>query len=330
MAFYQRTPVFDLGELHIENIFVSDFMPSASGNYVKVYLMGLMFSQSNEDGGRLDNVRLAQQLGMPLTDIVEAWRYWESVGAVKKHYAEDGKSFDVEFLSLRDLYIQNNYVSKASAQPPKKTAPRPNHSYMRLAKEAEHLIGHPLSHAEYREIGDFYDHYYKDETIVLKAIAVCYRERNIRSMKAVKKLLVDWMKAQLTTLPAIEAHLKATDARHQVYKEVMKCMGLSFRMANVAEKETIDYWIDEYGFEPETLYAFIVHFSKRNSNLNLNYLKKAFASLHEAGIHTVEAFEKQQAGKSAPAKKNSKNQFTIEKERSYSEEELEELLLNKR
>lgn len=334
MAFFQKNNSFDLGELHIENLFISDMMPMASGTNVKVYLLGLMFSQSSQDDYRFDNRILAQQLQLPLQDVLEAWHYWESLGVIKKHLHDDGVSFDVEFLSLRALYIQNNYISKAATSTHRaknESFQKKNEIYSKLSKEVEKIIGHPLSHGDYRAIGDFYDHYYSNTEIILKAVTLNYKERNIRNMKAVKKLLTTWTEAGLLTLEDIEKYTLAADERYTLYKEVLKLLGLSYRMPNQAEKEMIDHWIDTLAFEKEELLKLIYFFSKKNSNLSLNYLEKAFDSLSKDNIKTLEAYEVKlsERGKDKP-QKSSRKQVTIEKERSYSDEELEAMLLKKK
>lgn len=334
MAFFQKNNAFDLGELHIENLFISDMMPMASGTNVKVYLLGLMFSQSSQDDYRFDNRILAQQLQLPLQDVLEAWQYWESLGVIKKHLHDDGVSFDVEFLSLRALYIQNNYISKAASSPQrtkKESFQKKNEIYSKLSKEVEQIIGHPLSHGDYRAISDFYDHYYSNSDIILKAVSLNYKERNIRNMKAVKKLLTSWTEAGLLTIEEIEQFITASDERYTLYKEVLKLLGLSYRMPNQAEKEMIDHWTDTLNFEKEELLKFIYFFSKKNSNLSLNYLEKAFDSLSKEDIKTLDAYEVKlsERVKEKP-QRNAKKQVTIEKERSYSDEELEAMLLKKR
>ncbi|MBE0449947.1 MAG: DnaD domain protein [Clostridia bacterium] len=332
MAFIQNATTFDLGELNIENIFISDFMPSASGTYVKVYLLGLMFSRSENDAFRFDNKSLANMLGLPLQDVVEAWNYWEKQGIIKKHIHDDALNFDVEFLSLRELYILNNYTSK-SEPTDRKSDPKIKSHYKTLCEQVEKIVGHPLSYTEYRDIGDFYDHYYTDTPIILRAFEINYKEKNIRSVKAVKGLLNQWLSQNLSTLESIEHHIKSKDERNMIYKEVLRNLGLSFRMANQAEKELIDKWLDQYEFEPESLYQFIIVFSKKTLNINMNYLDKVFGDLHKQGIKTVDNYESTQANDKPKAQTQSqakRNRFTIEKERSYSEEELENLLLNKK
>ncbi len=330
MAFYQSDAPFDLGELNIENLFVLDFMPSASGTYVKVYLMGLMISRSETDADRLDNRSLATILGIPLQDVLDAWQYWEKQGIVKRHITDNPQQFDIEFYSLRALYIQNNYTSKIDKAPRKKTEKRQTH-YKKLYDAIERIVGHPLSYAEYRDVGDFYDHYYADEAILSKAFEITYKERNIRQTKAVKSILVKWQDLNLKTLAEIEQYIDETEARYGIYKDVLKTLGIPYRLANEAEKETIDKWLDVYGFTLETILKLIKAYAMKTNSLNFNFLDNRFKHLLDNGINTYEAFVNfDTREKEKPKSTSKRNQHIIEKERTYSEEELENLLLNKR
>ena len=336
MAFYQRNTLFDLSELNIENIFISDFMPSASGTYVKVYLLGLMFARSQDESFRMDNRALANMLSLPLQDVVEAWLYWQKQGIVTCQAHENSDDFDVQFHSLRELYIKNNFQTKGTLNKPSEkvqshSLTEQKKTFKRIYTDIEKIIGTPLSHNDYRHIGDFYNNYYPDVDVLKFAFEWCYNTRNMRSVKAVQATLSSWLKGNLMTLNEIKNHVELNDTRYEVYKEVLKSLGLSFRLPTKAERDAIDTWLDDYAFSSEEMLKFIVVFSKKTSNLNINYLSKAFASLHQSGIKTTEAYESslpQVDSRRTPSQEKRKK-LTIEKERTYTEEELESLLLKK-
>lgn len=341
MGFYRKIPSFDLGELNIENLFITDFLPMASGTYVKVYLMGLMFSKAENTTYRFDNSVLANTLKLPLEDIHEAWKYWEEKKLVKRHHHDDTTTYDVEFLSVRELYIQDNFISKSAtpSQRPSKTIEnrtfkRENEEFKALCSKIEQITATPLSNADYRKLSDFYTHYYKDADIIARAFEFNYRERNIRNIKAVDSLLKSWISQGLSSLESINELLAASEARSKVYREILKLLGMSFRMANQAEKEAIDRWLDEYGFTPDTLYELLKQFSKSTMNINFNYIEARLKDLHSKNILTIEAYTAQEVKvpekRGTAPKSKGKPQYTIEKERTYSEDELEELLLNRR
>ena len=76
----------------VENIFINEYMASAPGDFVKVYLFALMYAGVRES---LDNDMIARQLSMKVEDVEKAWAYWESMGVIRKerkNAAAEGRS----------------------------------------------------------------------------------------------------------------------------------------------------------------------------------------------------------------------------------------------
>src|SRR5690554_2611525 len=108
MQFIKGKTSIDIEDILVENIFLDAFMPSADGNFVKVYLLGYKYACSPDPNAGITNENLARTLGLLPSDVIKAWDYWEDRGIIKKHYSKDDKQeFSVEFLSLKQLYIDN-------------------------------------------------------------------------------------------------------------------------------------------------------------------------------------------------------------------------------
>lgn len=339
MGFYKKVPEFDLGELSIENIFITDFMPSASGTYVKVYLLALLFSKDENTKYHYDNRTLASMLSLPVQDVHEAWNYWEKLGLINKHQHEESADYDVEFLSLRALYIENNYVHKnnnstlvkTKSKDPTNSFKSGNALFQKLTKDIETIIGHPLTYKDYREIGDYYEHYTHNPEIICKAFSHCYKDRGIRSLKLVKSTLLQWLDQGLDSIETIEAWLNATEERQLLYKEILKMLGIGFRQPNQAEKDFIDKWLDQYGFEKDHLMQIVLDLSKKTLNINFNFIDKVLTTQFQSGNLTFDAYN---TSKVTPekfeTKSNKRKSYAIEKENTYSEEELEQILLGRK
>ncbi|MEI3406319.1 MAG: hypothetical protein V8Q79_07035 [Christensenellales bacterium] len=102
----------------VENIFINEYMASAPGDFVKVYLFALMYAGVRES---LDNDMIARQLSMKVEDVEKAWAYWESMGVIRKerkNAAAEGKAeYDLEFVSLkRMLYGKQKSEQKKEKQ----------------------------------------------------------------------------------------------------------------------------------------------------------------------------------------------------------------------
>lgn len=343
MAFYFRNADFDLGELHVENLFITDFMPLASGNYVKVYLLGQMIAKNNPTNRPMDNLQLSNLLQLSLQDVLDAWKFWEDQGIVIRHPQEKHQDVDIEFLSIRSVYIENNYELKgkktALSQSPAPEAAKisPANSYQTLKKEIEKIIHMPLYYNDLQLLCDFYDHYFPDIEIIKKAVSICYNERKHRNMKAVKALLNQWLEVGLKKIEEVNAYVESESNRGKNHKEMIRALGLGYRMPTVAEVQHFNRWMDIYQFEAQEIIAFMVHFSKRSNHLNLNYLESIFESLFQKGIRTLEEYlanessQKKKSPSTASARPLNKRQNqTVEREKSYSEDELEAMLIGKK
>lgn len=103
-----------VGETGIENLLIGELVPMAEGDFVKVYLYARFLASFDrtEDAGAL-----AQLLSMDEARVEEAWRFWESVGAVRREAAEEnGKvGYTVRFLDLRDQMFPLSVASTDAA-----------------------------------------------------------------------------------------------------------------------------------------------------------------------------------------------------------------------
>ena len=68
-ALFDSTPV--------ENMFITEYMLRAPGDFVKVYLYGLMLCYHHAE--RMSLSSMAKDLDMQEEDVERAMRYWESV-----------------------------------------------------------------------------------------------------------------------------------------------------------------------------------------------------------------------------------------------------------
>jgi len=112
-VFRLKKPNLDFGYCSIENIFINDFMPMANGIQIKVYLTGYKLASDKEENIKIGNYSIAKSLNIPLKDVLDSWDFWEKKGIIVKHEKEnrvDEHDYDVEFLSLIDLYIEKNFI----------------------------------------------------------------------------------------------------------------------------------------------------------------------------------------------------------------------------
>ena len=79
-AFDDQFAMFDTTP--VDNQFILEYMPGAKGDYVKVYLYGLVYCYHPKQ--EMDTERMSRELSMPEEDILAAFRYWERRGIVRR------------------------------------------------------------------------------------------------------------------------------------------------------------------------------------------------------------------------------------------------------
>lgn len=70
------------GATPVENQFIVEYLPAASGESVKVYLYGLLQCYHPQDG--ISVAEIARQLAMTEDAVMKAFRYWEHRGLVRR------------------------------------------------------------------------------------------------------------------------------------------------------------------------------------------------------------------------------------------------------
>ena len=77
-AFEQDLQALYFGSMPVEHIFLTEYMPSARGDYVKVYLLCLYHSRLPGDETKVEDI--ARELSLDMAIVENALRYWERRG----------------------------------------------------------------------------------------------------------------------------------------------------------------------------------------------------------------------------------------------------------
>lgn len=201
MAFKKRIPALDLETTAIENIFLTEVLPMAEGNALKVYLLGYRYACDPEAHCRFSHEALARHLGLSLEEVLDAWRFWEEKGLIKKTDVNPDQphGFSVEFISLRQLYVENNFKPLREA-PKKPKSPSPERLseslrepvLKKMFRDIEQLMGRPLEPNDCLEILSWIDALPLEPQVIVKAFEYVVREKNIRNIKYTGTVVRSW------------------------------------------------------------------------------------------------------------------------------------------
>lgn len=247
----------------VENLYINESMIDAPSDYVKVYLYSLYASNYNKDA---TIHTISSILKMDISEIDKALTYWEELGLLKKiSNGNDRYDYDIMFVSQRDLLYGNVVEQKIEVNELIDLSLKDIFDFL------EAKLRRPLSSKEVEEVKDWKLELKQNKDVIVKAIEYCI-ENGKENVNYMSKVLLTWTKLNLKTVEEIEEHIISVSERQNDYKKILKSLGLN-RYATDMEKELIDNWFDNLGFNMERIMEACSK-TISTSNPNLKYVNK--------------------------------------------------------
>ena len=246
-----------LQDTRVENLFISEYLPSAPEGYIKVYLFGLMYAQNNMS---LDTAKLSRVLRISEDDLLQALKYWAGEGLVKFERSVDATEYNITYISQIELMYANT-LQTSSSQPAEETEPKAevaeetedeavakvvNMEITALFRKYEELTGRMISTEDAWKINDTIKTYNILPDVVSYAIDYCIGEDKL-SIGQIVKTAITWAKEGCHNLADVKIYLDKHSKRNQYYSMVFHEMGWN-RMPAPGDREMMDRWFDELGY----------------------------------------------------------------------------------
>jgi DnaD/phage-associated family protein len=312
MYFIFQEMQIDLGDTPIENIFINDYMPQADGTYVKVYLMGYKYAKDRLD---FNNETLSKNLNLPLSDVLNAWNYWENEGIIIKHETDDEYNYIVEFVNLKQFYVDNVYKhirnvndKNSYVDNDKLISAARNPEIKTMMEEIEDMLGRPLKVSEKQKIITWLNKYKTKPNMMIQAFSYSVNNKKIKRFNYIESVVSAWYDAGVVDLDTMVEYLEKRNDRFSAYSRISKALGFN-RTLTEAEMRTIDRWIDEWDFSMEMILKCLDNSTKIN-NPNLNYFDKILSDWYKNGFKTIEDLKNdKKPEKTKKETSKSKNKF---------------------
>lgn len=227
----------NFGSIVVDNQFILEYMPMASGEAIKVYLYGLMACTYNPK--ELSMGEMCHDLGMERTDAEKALRYWERVGLVEK-------------VSDREDAFRFLHANQAAFLG---SPPSPDEKFAQFSEAVYAVFGNDY-HLHGKEIIRYYE-WVEDlglpQEVVLMLIRhmISIRGKNF-SLKAAEKMAIQLKESHVMTIEDAE---NALNRSHQV-TEGARSVLRRFHIRREPTEDELDLyqkWAFEMGFSKEAI-----------------------------------------------------------------------------
>ncbi|MGI6151648.1 MAG: DnaD domain protein [Christensenellales bacterium] len=263
------------GSTPVENLFMTEFLPSAPAEYVKVYLSAL-FQSCYPEAAEPNLSQFASALGMDTKTVLAAMRYWEMLGIVRP---VDGEKDRFELVNIRTAMFTSDTAITT----------RLMYRYAEFnAKLATVTRGRQLTPAEYGVIYNWIEEQGFSEDAILAVAEHAMKEGGRRSLVARMTPHIQALKNKgLFSGEEARAQLEQYELLTSPARAVVRQLGM-LRLPTMDEHNYYIKWRDEWGFSPDAIIAACAELT-RIREPNFMYLDRVLASKYAEGKTSVDA-----------------------------------------
>lgn len=260
----------------IPDVFFTEYLSSANGDYIKVYLYILFLSKYDKDIKIND---LSKKLALPLKTIQEAFKYWEEAGVlIKKHTG-------YILVNLQEVELLKLYSPKLTSSPEdiKKNA---KNQYR--AKAIENINNQffqgIMSPSWYSDIDMWFKKYNFDEQVMLALFNYCFDHAALHR-NYIQVVADSWYKNNIRSFSDLDKYYEKQEKISSVKKSIIKKLGLN-RNLTVYEDAYVEKWTIDYGYSLDIIEIALKKTTSK-SNISFEYLNKIISDWHDRNLKTA-------------------------------------------
>lgn len=264
----------------LPDVFFTEYLSQASGDYIKIYLYIVFLSKYGKDVKIND---LSKKLNIDFKTIQEGIKYWEDAGVITK------KNTGYIINNLQEIELHKLYKPKValSSESLKQTAQ--NQYRAKAIENINNLFFQGImSPSWYSDIDLWFKKYSFDEEVMIALFQYCYN-RSALHRNYIQTVAEAWFKSNVKTFSDLDSLFEKQEKLNTLYKSIGKKLGYT-RALTEYEKGYIEKWTIEYGFNLNII-EIALKKTIAKTNPNFDYLDKLLSDWHDRGFKTVEEIE---------------------------------------
>ena len=287
----------------IPDVFFTEYMSEANGDFIKVYLCILFLTKYDKDIKLND---LSKKLNIPLQTIQAALTYWEEKGVLIKKV--NGYILnDLQEVELHKLYSPNLTLSKEDIQKNEES------KYRAKAIECINNLYFQgvMSPAWYSDIDLWFKKYEFDEQVMICLFDYCFNKSALHK-NYVKTIADAWNKNNIKTYEDLEIYSQKFEKLTKIKKEIAKKLG-RYSPLTQFEEAFIEKWVVDFGYDLNIINIALKKTTSK-ANPSFDYLDKLISDWHDRNLKN----ESQINDFLLEMKQKKKNVKQLEKQTNYN------------
>lgn len=276
MKLEQKDKSLLFSKTEIPDVFFTEYLPLANGDFVKVYLYMLFLSNYGKDANVND---LSKILAIPFPVVQDALKFWEEQGVITKQ--TNGYSI----ANLQEIELLKLYNPKLTSSPE-------NINLTEKSKYRAHAIESInnqffqglMSPTWYTDIDLWFNKYGFDEQVMIALFSYCFDKQALHR-NYIQTVADAWQKNNVKTFNDLDDYFAKSEKTNILKKEISKKLRLS-RALNSFEEDYVSKWNQQFGYGMDII-ELALKKSTSKTNASFDYYDKLLTDWHEKGLDTV-------------------------------------------
>jgi len=302
MKLEQSDKNFLFSETKLPDIFFTEYMSQANGDYIKVYLYIVFLSKYNKEV-KINDV--SKTLNIPFKTIQEAIAYWEEQEVLIK------KNNGYIVVDLQEKELNKLYSPRLTSTPENALSNAKNQYRAKAIEDINNTCFQGMmSPSWYNDIDLWFNKYGFDEPVMIALFRYCL-ERSALHRNYIQAVAEGWHKNNIKTYTDLENYYAKQEKLSLIKKQISKKLGLS-RPLTQYESAYIEKWVVDYSYTMDIIEIALKKTTSK-SNFNFDYLDKLISNWHEHNLLTTTDVNNYLA----QMKIQNQNKKTLEKQTNY-------------
>ncbi|MCR5146369.1 MAG: DnaD domain protein [Clostridia bacterium] len=275
MKLEQNDLPFIFSSTQIPDVFFSEYLSYANGDYVKVYLYMMFLSKYGKDIKLND---LSKKLQLSLRTTQDAIKFWEEQKIITK------KNTGYVLNNLQEMELHKLYNPKITSSPEELEKSAKNQYRSKAIENINNeFFQGIMSPSWYSDIDLWFKKYNFDEEVMIALFRVCFNHSALHR-NYIQTVAESWAQNKVKTFNDLELYMEKQEKLKSIGHTISKKLNLN-RQLSQYEEGYVSRWNVDYGYNFDVIELALKKTTSK-SNISFEYLDKIITDWHERKLKT--------------------------------------------